>query len=572
MAGELTASAEALTTQLVTMLNFSLNGTRPLVNVNTEYMRAMPFIASFGFIPTDVQRLTQMSPNFNSDLKTFATTLKAKLPTIQESLKVAPAVSKRLSVVLDIMVNATSGSQDKLDKARKSLEKVTRELASTNVDIASQVSDDITVDFDQKKYFAELGEIMKRYFPDQPSMRFLNGAQSTELKGKNATDHRRYLDLRNTILKIAKDSQFKIVAENGGIMDAQEVRAKQKALGVVRSTIPAGFVGKVGPSGFFTTEGKQLDATSLNTTGFEMNKNYDPATDDTYYCKYDVLSGSVTVYTKDYARRANTEKFSVVKTAIARQYEAAEAWRSEITETSLRGVLGAMLEFTYRCACRPSTKVGNTKGQPTYGLRTFLVKHVTTYPSVIIRDENGNRLSKPKIGLSRVEVQYSGKDAQPQHHVFVGNDPVAKRVIATIFRLKAGKQPDDPLWTFNGEPISNSVFAAYVRKLFGKDSGVTPHKFRHIKGNTIAMRILENEYPFDPKLKAYTLDDVKKFFEKSMAQVGAELGHFSGGETTWRTAVENYVDPSVSREFFTRADMQVPATIDRLLRSAGAED
>jgi hypothetical protein len=125
MAGELTASAEALTTQLVTMLNFSLNGTRPLVNVNTEYMRAMPFIAGFGFIPTDVQRLTQMSPNFNSDLKTFATTLKAKLPTIQESLKVAPAVSKRLSVVLDIMVNATSGSQDKLDKARKSLEKVT---------------------------------------------------------------------------------------------------------------------------------------------------------------------------------------------------------------------------------------------------------------------------------------------------------------------------------------------------------------------------------------------------------------------------------------------------------------
>ena len=111
-----------------------------------------------------------------------------------------------------------------------------------------------------------------------------------------------------------------------------------------------------------------------------------------------------------------------------------------------------------------------------------------------------------------------------------------------------------------------------MRKLFGKDSGVTPHKFRHIKGNTIAMRILENEYPFDPKLKAYTLDDVKKFFEKSMAQVGAELGHFSGGETTWRTAVENYVDPSVSREFFTRADMQVPATIDRLLRSAGAED
>ena len=257
-----------------------------------------------------------------------------------------------------------------------------------------------------------------------------------------------------------------------------------------------------------------------------------------------------------------------MKTAIARQYEAAEAWRSEITETSLRGVLGAMLEFTYRCACRPSTKVGNTKGQPTYGLRTFLVKHVTLHATELLKDANGKRQIKP----SWIEVNYSGKDAQPQHHVFVGNDPVAKRVISTIFRLKAGKQPDDPLWTFNGEPISNSVFAAYVRKLFGKDSGVTPHKFRHIKGNTIAMRILENEYPFDPKLKAYTLDDVKKFFEKSMAQVGAELGHFSGGKTTWRTAVENYVDPSVSREFFTRADMQVPATIDRLLRSAGAED
>lgn len=564
MAGELTSSANAFVTHMVTMLNFRLNGTKPQVNVNTEYMRSMPFLSFFALPIQDIQRLTQLSPAFDADAAKLAVALSAQLPHMQQSLSVAPQSSKNVSRIIDIIKNNTPA---KIDKARTSLQKLTRELSATNADVASQLSGDISLDFNQKQYFDELGEIMKRHFPKQPSMRFLNGSQSTELKNADPTDHRSYLDLKNKIIKIAKDSQFKIVADSGGLMDAQEVRKIQREMGVIRSTIPAGFIGKVGPTGFFTSAGKQLDATSLNTTGFEMNKNYDPEMDDSYYCKYDVLSGSVTVYTQDYIKRANSRKFSIVKTAIERQYDASDKWRSEINATTMRGVLGAMLEFTYRCACRPSTKIGNTKGEATYGLRTFLVKHVKVNPSKILREDDKTTITPPSV-----EVTYSGKDAQPQHHVLVGNDPIAKRVIATIVQLRVGKQPDDPLWTVNGEQVSNSVLGTYVRNIFGKDSGVTPHKFRHIKGNTLAMKILENEYPFDPKLPAYTQKDVKEFFEKSMERIGAELGHFSGGETTWKTAVENYVDPSVSLEFFTRANMQVPPTIARMLKSASDED
>jgi hypothetical protein len=34
-----------------------------------------------------------------------------------------------------------------------------------------------------------------------------------------------------------------------------------------------------------------------------------------------------------------------------------------------------------------------------------------------------------------------------------------------------------------------------------------------------------------------------------MLEVGKLLGHFNGGEVTWRTAVINYVDPEVAIDF-----------------------
>ena len=103
---------------------------------------------------------------------------------------------------------------------------------------------------------------------------------------------------------------------------------------------------------------------------------------------------------------------------------------------------------------------------------------------------------------------------------------------------------------FGGKPISHTDLVSHMREIFGDDE-VSPHKFRHARGTALALRLREKTWPFAGKQLGldYSKAEVVSYFQKTMLEVGALLGHFNGGEVTWRTAVINYVDPEVAIDF-----------------------
>lgn len=550
------ASAEALVVLLTSLLQYRVTQSLPKVSLQKYLDDAAPFCLQFRL---DYQALSSATKSlgtqsFERYVGQFGQSMKNNEAEINATTKITVDTGKALK-------KARAAMLKKADATVRDVDALGKIASGYSTKVAAQIGQSKEVQR-QDYLFEELNAIIKKFFPKQPKNLFLNGAQSTELKQIDAKVHRRYLDLRKMILDIAASSQFRIVSESGdATMDAQEVRAKQKEMGVVRSAIPPRFVGRVSAApGFYTADGRKLATTSL---GYDTVMNPEWTTkDDVYYCSYNTQMGTRVVTTEEFQKRSSANRFEVVQFVMDNLPEAREKWRADMGWKTLAQILNVMVEVVYKTSARSSHKLGNTAGETTYGTTTWLVKQVEVTPAKI---ENG------KLVPGQIDITYPGKKNQIQHHIIRPDSPAMRIVYATILKLRDGKKPDDYLWTFHGRRITADETNKHMKELFGNDE-VTLHKFRHARGTAIAQSILATEYPFDPSsAKRYTQDDVTRWFKSQMLRVGEVLGHYNGGQVTWRTAVENYVAPQVSKEFFSRAEVRVADEIANAIKNA-AED
>jgi hypothetical protein len=110
---------------------------------------------------------------------------------------------------------------------------------------------------------------------------------------------------------------------------------------------------------------------------------------------------------------------------------------------------------------------------------------------------------------------------------------------------------------------------AYFRSK-GTPEGATVHKLRHARATLIMRRQLDDpkECPFFRRSAGKMVVNMAKrpdqkmaeeWYKKAATQVGMELGHSAGEKVTWNTAVQAYINPSTTLNFFKDLSLRTPS-------------
>lgn len=308
----------------------------------------------------------------------------------------------------------------------------------------------------------------------------------------------------------------------------------------------------------------------------ELNPNWTPDNNVGWYMRaiHDKLAhrdseGTTPYYTKDFKKQRAAKKRDIIFSLIDAIPSLMPRWRDDMRKKPLseEHLMACMLEIVYQVACRSGHRIGNTGGEDTYGLTVWMKKHVKAV---------GTKLDPATRALSPgyVEVKYPGKDNQPQHHLLpmqpLSHMAQAARAAGMLYRFL--EDEDDFLWVVRegaraGARITADRLNGYLKEISG-NSDFTLHKFRHAKGTGIALDALSRwEYNLEKYPGAsFPQLEVERAFQAEMLAVGMALGHYNKGEVTWRTAVVNYVEPTVSRQFFDLAGVRLPTAVEAALR------
>ena len=521
-------------------------GKLPSLDVQVSFARVRNFMRTFRMPPHTLgDAVTAMgSPRG----KTYVANLAPDVARLAKHAKQTTQLTPELLKLLDRLPKAVAGD----DKALAALQKG---LSGKSVVVAEQAAVTATYQ-NQAKDYARLKEIVSYVTDDSPRPLW-----EVELR-KIADEHGKevvaeYRALVSKLNKSGQEAVAKYVAASGKkTVKVEELREGVAKYGVYWLKIPTNFTGRVDArNSLYTVNGKAL---GVQPTGIAtMNKDWHPDTDDTYvFSVYSENTGKHNLYyTKDYQNRARTKKFGIVGKMIDLLPAAKVAWRSNMGFATKEQLLNVALELLYTVACRPGAGDGATsfKGAAketgeevtTYGMMVWRKRHCKIIPTTF--DAAAGTLTRGYI-----DIQYLGKAAQSQHHlVKPTTDPmkIVHRALADLLMRCDG--PEDHVWKIHGKQISHKDLVDHMRDVFGDDE-VSPHKFRHARGTALALRLREKSWPFgDGKQLGldYTAKEVVDYFHSTMLEVGKLLGHFNGGEVTWRTAVINYVDPEVAIDF-----------------------
>jgi DNA topoisomerase IB len=223
-------------------------------------------------------------------------------------------------------------------------------------------------------------------------------------------------------------------------------------------------------------------------------------------------------------------------------------WLTDLIKAnSKEQVFAAMVELLYSTSCRIGGKGNATKGEPTYGLTTLQVRHLTFTPAA-------------------VEFNYSGKKSAEQHHIFKTTTPEGKKIRAILLALVKNKDDTDLVFTFKGKPVLRTTVNSYLRSL-GLE--ITAHKFRQLAGTKVAIGVLR-QAPFKksdkPKQAA-----VDKWVKEELKKVGEVLHHRTGTNVTGMTAVKSYIDPGCLVEFYDGLGLRIPSWVPASTGAKGSK-
>lgn len=384
------------------------------------------------------------------------------------------------------------------------------------------------------------------------------GLTPEEVKGLSDNDKETHKQLLKGYRTAHADKMRDLIRSTGEqTAPAQMVKKALKDAGFPQhQNIPTGFTGNVNEKGELHTHTGVPLATGQTGGTMEMNPAWNPKTDDVYYAKGQSAKSTTgkdthfytTRYKKTHTHAKKAEKVAELEEKMP---DLQEAWRKDLRDkNSPNQMVAAMLEAMYQTQARIGSGEGETAGERTYGLSTWLGKHV--------------KLN----GTGQITITYPGKKGMINKHTLRGETPEQVALIKYISRLKEGTLPNDPIWV---DADRKRVGAGQVNKYI-KELGFsgTAHKFRTYKGTVMFKQLLAQKPLRNPNP---TPKEVDIHHRALTERIGAILGHqrtLPDGttENVGTTAAKAYIDPGVQIKFFR--DKKVP--VPKWLEDSAAEE
>lgn len=384
-------------------------------------------------------------------------------------------------------------------------------------------------------------------------------ATKKELRKKYA-DNDKMLDLikeqtkaYSEIKNIYKQHLSNIVRRSGKpYLPVEQVKKQLAKEGIVRHTIPKGFVGNVGDDGsLYTTEGLKIQGVPNGSV--RMNPDYDPKKDNTSVFLSDgdgTFKEEHGYYTVHYKDRGRKHKFETVEKVNEVIDKVREKWLKNLHRWTgdRANVASLMMEIMYNVSSRIGSEGAATDGKPTFGTSTWRVKHI-------------------KFDGDRAIIKYTGKKGQPLRHVLDPNKfPEHRLIIDRLKKLVKNKKPNDRVFTDNnGKPVTAPMVNAQL-KAYGCPA--TAHKLRHVKGTRMAKKLFAKS-PFDKRKNPPKQAEVDKWVKTTVEKIGKQLGHQvtkadGTKKVQWSTSMNNYISPSVVKDFYNRIGVHIPKFLEKL--------
>lgn len=479
------------------------------------------------------------------DNKEFTTTIDNNLSLLGKDLfKARDKMKKDLTVPkqqFDILKNMGSAFRNGGDTALKFLEKAVSTLKDT--DLAMMFSNNRTdtgsTGDEQKEVFNDIKKLFKKYLKvdtDKPTKE-----QVAALKAKNAEAFKTYSKLRIQARDIALNFTRLFVRQSGKpFVSVKDLEAAYKKNKIVNS-IPTGFTGNIDEaSNLVTSEGLPIQGIGL-ALKVEMNPKYKPKEDNAYVLKFWTGTQWQNAYTNNYIETHRAKKKEKKLTDLQDNYSVyRKKWLADMKgKESREKYCAAAIETIFLTGGRKgdagNESVDRATGAKvkTHGITTLLVSHVS-------------------FSGDSVKLAYTGKGMSPQDYVIKGVNADNKKLITIIKGLTKDKKDSDPLWTFKGKQIPTTAVSKYWKSL---GTTATLHSVRHLLGTKIAADVLKD----CPLKKGVSQTEAEKWFKEAMKKVGEQLGHHSGEKVTATTALKNYVDPSLQKDFFKKLGLREPS-------------
>lgn len=365
-----------------------------------------------------------------------------------------------------------------------------------------------------------------------------------DFRTTNPKEIERYSELRKAFVAAYKAALLKFVRSAGKAV--VDVRAANKYLDALYCNyIPKGFVGGIDEQGrLYTTAGKQIAGMLIGEV--VMNPKYDPAKDNTYVLSLKA-NRAQRLRTAAFMQGNKAARFDALQDFMGKVDSIRKKWIKDLDSLDSRTrTIAAIVEAIYQTQARIGGDSKNQEGEERYGMSTLLVK----------------QLKPNQRGL---EFNYVGKKGTEQHHVLMPTTPSNRKVLAIIKELTKNKRPDDLVFTDRGRAIGAQPVNAYLKTL-GVPAKITIHKFRHLAGTKIAMKILDGA-PFK-KSDMPSQSSVEKWVKEEMKAVGEVLHHRTGSgdnqKVTGMTSINAYIDPKTLATFFTDLGLRVPKWVPKV--------
>lgn len=324
--------------------------------------------------------------------------------------------------------------------------------------------------------------------------------------------------------------------------------------------LPTGFIGWIDRDGKWYTDNLGKGAIDGVPSGHtfpkvEMNDKYDPETSPWVFraLREDGTVGSY-FYTKNFKRQQRKSKFETVADLIDKIDAIRLSWilnMKVFREHDPIWVASVILELLYQFSARiGSVGNGTEEGLKTFGISTLRVKHVKVNGTAIFR--------------------YYGKDGVKTKHILSPATITDKYAIDAIRVLMMNKGPSDYLFTYTTKggkrkPVRASVVNDVFRDLGAGDA--TVHKLRTYHATVLARDLIAE---FKTKRKTFrNAKDCHLALVKIAEKVGKKLNHVrrtkEGTKVTGATALANYIDVSLQKEFFDHYNVEYPKSLLRMI-------
>lgn len=349
-----------------------------------------------------------------------------------------------------------------------------------------------------------------------------------QLREKEPLLIQKYCDARKTFTATYKRELQAFVRRSGQTMvPIQDAQAYLKSKHC--DYTPQGFVGFIDDSGALYTAARRKVKGSL-VGNVEMNHLYDADKDNTFVCNM-VGRRERRLYTYNFVQTNKRSKFEKVRVLAKNIAKFRAKWLKDLKSNDERVQrLATIVETIYVTKARIGGKGNKAKGESTYGISTFLRKHM-------------------KVTAGVITINYPGKKGTPQPaDILRSKHPVLFNLL-----VEAYKDADEttPVLAFNGVVLASSPVNRYLRS-FGIDA--TIHNVRHAAATSIALDVIA-KCPFS---KGASQRQAEAWYKEAMKEVGDALHHQNGGKVVGTTAITSYIDPQVSQDFFTDLGLRIP--------------